>query len=198
MIAFLRGELAHAGHDAIVLDVGGVGYQVYVSARHLAELPAVGATLRVFTHLVHREDAMLLFGFPSLEERELFLLLNSVSGIGAKTAMGVLSALSVPEIVAAVVGNNPKRLSSAPGVGKKTAERIVLELREKLAEWQPARVAGSAPSRGAALTESDELTAALLALGYGDEDVASALEHVHAAKDPEDALRQALTYLSGY
>ena len=99
MIASLRGLVQHLFKDNVVVDVNGVGYQVFLSQRHLAELPGLGEQVQLYTHLVHREDAMLLFGFPSLEERELFLLLNSVSGIGAKTALGVLSALSVPDVV---------------------------------------------------------------------------------------------------
>lgn len=199
MIASVRGEVLHLGKDNVVVDVNGVGYQVYVSQRHLAELPAIGAAVRVWTHLVHREDAMLLFGFPSLEERELFLLLNSVSGIGAKTALGVLSALSVPDVVTAVVGNSPARLAKAPGVGKKTAERIVLELREKLQEWQPHRATSAAARRAAGpASEPDEVEAALLALGYAEDEIDEAMAAVGAGADVEDTLRRTLAHLSGF
>lgn len=201
MIAFLRGELAHIGKDSIVVDVNGVGYQVMVSARHLDELPRLGETVRVFTHLVHREDAMLLFGFAALDERELFLLLTSVSGIGAKTALGVLSALSVSEVVTAVVGDNPRRLAQAPGVGKKTAERIVLELREKLREWQPTRPtegrAARRPAAEAAGGTVDEAELALLALGYDEDEIADVLDRVGSSGDVEETLRRALEALSG-
>lgn len=204
MIASLRGELIHAGKDAMVLDVGGVGYHVQLSQRHLATLPELGATVRVFTHLVHREDAMLLYGFQSQDERELFLLLNGVSGIGAKTALGVLSALSVPEVVAAVVGSEPRRLATAPGVGKKTAERIVLELREKLQEWHhdPARQEKGETRgtrlQGQATGSADDAELALLALGYGDAEVAEALERAGAGSGVEDRLRRALAHLSRF
>lgn len=199
MIASLRGELAHVGKDTAVVDVHGVGYQVLLSQRHLAELPELGSEVRLHTHLVHREDAMLLIGFPSLEERELFLLLNSVSGVGAKTALGVLSALSVPEVVAAVVGDDPKRLARAPGVGKKTAERIVLELREKLQEWQPQREAG-APTRRSSVPSAaaDETELALYALGYAEDEVAEALDAVGRGGNVEDTLRKALAHLSRF
>jgi holliday junction DNA helicase RuvA len=199
MIASLRGEVQHLGKDSVVLDVGGVGYQVYLSQRHLAEMPDIGEPARLFTHLVHREDAMLLFGFPSLDERELFLLLNSVSGIGAKTALGVLSVLSVSDVVTAVVGNAPARLAKAPGVGKKTAERIVLELREKLQEWQPARHAAT-PARRAAgpADEPDEVESALLALGYAEDEIEEAMAAVGPSADVEDTLRRALSHLSGF
>ena len=200
MIASLRGELMHMSKDAVIIEVGGVGYQVGLSKRHLAELPGVGHEVRLFTHLVHREDAMLLFGFPSLEERELFLLLNSVSGIGAKTALGVLSVLSVSDVVTAVVGNHPTRLAKAPGVGKKTAERIVLELREKLQEWQPHRAAGKTASRTAvsAAGEPGEVEAALSALGYAEDEIDEVLSTVGVGPDVEDTLRRALAHLSGF
>lgn len=200
MIASLQGSVLHLGKDYVVVDVNGVGYQVGVSQRHLAELPGEGETVRIWTHLVHREDAMLLYGFPSLEERELFLLLNSVSGIGAKTALGVLSALSVPDVVTAVVGNAPARLAKAPGVGKKTAERIVLELREKLQEWQPTRTAGAGAARRAVgvAAEPSEVESALLALGYDEEEIEEALGTVGAGGDVEETLRRALAHLSGF
>jgi Holliday junction DNA helicase RuvA len=199
MIASVRGEVAHLGKDNVVVDVNGVGYQVYVSQRHLSELPNVGEAVKIFTHLVHREDAMLLFGFASLDERELFLLLNSVSGIGAKTALGVLSALSVSDVVTAVVGNAPARLAKAPGVGKKTAERIVLALREKLQEWQPVRSATPSARRAAVMAnEPDEVEAALLALGYAEDEIAEALEAVGPSADVEDPLRRTLAHLSGF
>lgn len=200
MIAMLRGLVAHLGKDWAIIDVHGVGYQVQLSLRHLDALPGLGGEVTIFTHLVHREDAMLLVGFPSLEERELFLLLNGVSGIGAKTALAILSAMDVPDVVTAVVGQNPARLAKAPGVGKKTAERIVLELREKLQEWQPRRE-GVAPSprRGApAAAEADETELALLALGYDEDEIAEALARVAPGGDVEETLRRALAYLSQY
>jgi Holliday junction DNA helicase RuvA len=201
MISYLNGELAHVSKDSVVIDVGGVGYQVMVSQRHLDELPGVGEPLRIFTHLVHREDAMLLFGFPAHDERELFLLLTSVSGIGAKTAMGVLSALSVSEIVTSVVTDNPRRLSQAPGVGKKTAERIVLELREKLQEWQPSRTTESRrarrPAQEAEVGPWQEAELALLALGYDEDEIVDVLHKVGAGADVEETLRRALESLSG-
>jgi Holliday junction DNA helicase RuvA len=199
MIASLRGSVQHLFKDNVVVDVNGVGYQVFLSQRHLAELPGLGEEAQLYTHLVHREDAMLLFGFPSLEERELFLLLNSVSGIGAKTALGVLSALSVPDVVTAVVGNSPARLAKAPGVGKKTAERIVLELREKLQEWQPSR-GNATPARRAVGVANDpgEVESALLALGYAEDEIDEALDAVGQGTDVEDTLRRALAHLSGF
>jgi Holliday junction DNA helicase RuvA len=201
MIASLRGELAHVGKDAVVVDVNGVGYQVLLSQRHLAELPELGGTVRLHTHLVHREDAMILIGFPSLEERELFLLLTGVSGVGAKTALGLLSALTVPEVVGSVVGNDPRALARAPGVGKKTAERIVLELREKLREGQPSREAAPTGARRAVAlpsAEASETELALYALGYGEDEVDEALKAVGTGPSVEETIRRALAHLSRF
>lgn len=202
MIASLRGSLLHAGKDAAIVDVGGVGYQVLLSARHLAALPALGEPVLVHTHLVVREDALILVGFPSPDERELFLLLHGVSGVGAKTAMGVLSALSVPEVVAAVVAQDPRLLAKAPGVGKKTAERIILELREKLAAWRPALdglpVAAGRRLPAAPGSPSDEALLALLALGYGEEEAAEAIATAPAGAGVEETIRGALAQLSRF
>ena len=204
MIASLSGVLAHVGKDSAVVDVAGVGYHVLISARHGAALPPIGDAVRVFTHLLVREDALVLVAFPSVEERELFLLLHGVSGVGAKTALGVLSALTVPEVVAAVVGQEPRRLAQAPGVGKKTAERIILELREKLDAWRPTgeplRSRGLT-ARGGAGTEpgtEQEALLALLALGYGEDEAADALAEVPPGGSVETMLRTALASLSRF
>ena len=199
MIASLRGTLAHAGKDAVIVEVHGVGYQVLLSKRHLGEMPAEGQEVYLHTHLVHREDAMLLIGFATLEERELFLLLNAVSGIGAKTALAVLSELAVADVVAAVVGDDPRSLARAPGVGKKTAERIVLELREKLQEWQPHREpTRTGPRRVTPAAQADETALALYALGYHEAEVDDALRAVGAGGSVEETLRKALAFLSKF
>lgn len=200
MIALLRGTLAHAGKDLAIIEVGGVGYQALLSQRHLAELPAIGGEVLIHTHMIVREDAIFLVGFPSPEERELFHLLHGVSGVGAKTALGVLSALTVPEVVTAVVGNEPKRLAKAPGVGKKTAERIVLELREKLEEWRPEGGTTAAARRpmvgpGAAVGEAE---LALLALGYGEDEASDAIAQAPRGGSVEDTIRSALGFLSRF
>jgi Holliday junction DNA helicase RuvA len=205
MIASLSGVLAQVGKDSAVVEVAGVGYHVLISARHGATLPPIGDAVRVFTHLLVREDALVLVGFPSVEERELFLLLHGVSGVGAKTALGVLSALTVPEVVAAVVGQEPRRLAQAPGVGKKTAERIILELREKLDAWRPAgepvRTRGLVSRGGAAGAEpgpEQEALLALMALGYGEAEAADALAEVPSGGSVETMLRTALASLSRF
>ncbi|MEB3328262.1 MAG: Holliday junction branch migration protein RuvA [Candidatus Sericytochromatia bacterium] len=202
MIASLRGALLHVGKDAAIVDVAGVGYQVLLSGRHLGALPPLGEPVLVHTHLVVREDALTLVGFPSPEERELFLLLHGVSGVGAKTALGVLSALTVPEVVAAVVAQDPRALARAPGVGKKTAERIILELREKLAAWRPVADGGSlgGPRRAAGGLDgpTDEALLALLALGYSEEEAREALAAAPSEAPVEETIRAALAHLSRF
>jgi Holliday junction DNA helicase RuvA len=201
MIASLRGTLLHAGKDAAIVDVGGVGYQVLLSARHLGALPPLGEPVLVHTHLVVREDALTLVGFPSPEERELFLLLHGVSGVGAKTALGVLSALTVSEVVAAVVAQDPRALARAPGVGKKTAERIILELREKLAAWRPVADGPSGGTRrlvGGAPGPMDEAVLALLALGYGEDEAVEAIAAASPGGSVEETIRTALAHLSRF
>jgi Holliday junction DNA helicase RuvA len=204
MIASLVGVLLHVGKDSAVVEVAGVGYQVLISSRHVAVLPGIGSEVRVFTHLLVREDALVLVAFPSVEERELFLMLHGVSGVGAKTALGVLSALTVPQVVAAVVGQEPRRLAQAPGVGKKTAERIILELREKLDVWRPSELGNaSLDSQSAHRNRADdgprqEALLALLALGYGESEASDALEQISAGESMENTLRMALAQLSRF
>lgn len=178
MIAFLTGKLALLGRETVVVDVQGVGYEARISERtrqNLQEL-ALGDAMTLTTHLIVREDGMELFGFANPQEKELFLLLTKVSSVGPRTALNVFSALSLTEIIRAIVGNQPKVLSSAPGIGAKTAQRIILELREKLGKLQlalPASPATEAPGLPADWLEELELT--LLALGYAPEEIQQAL-----------------------
>ncbi|MBO9540943.1 Holliday junction branch migration protein RuvA [bacterium] len=201
MIIRLKGELAHAGLDYAILDVGGVGYQVFLSARVLSRLPAIGQPFTCFTHLVHREDAMLLYGFASLEERELFLMLTSVSGVGTKTGLGILSAMDAPEVVSAIAMGDAKRLAKAPGVGKKTAERIILDLKEKLTAKRSAyRDMAPLPGGASYAPVADafaEAELALLSLGFDPDEIAGTLSRIPAGTSVEEAIRQAIQALSG-
>ncbi|HEZ3819501.1 TPA: Holliday junction branch migration protein RuvA, partial [Neisseria meningitidis] len=132
MISRLTGKLVEKNPPQIVIDVNGVGYEADVSMQTFYNLPPVGESVQLFTQLIIREDAHLLFGFATAEERKTFRQLIKVGGIGAKTALGILSAMTADELARAVAEEDVKRLSSAPGIGKKTAERMVLELRGKL------------------------------------------------------------------
>lgn len=133
MIALISGKVAARRVDHVVVDCGGVGYRLAVSAETLRHVPAVGLQTTLHTHLVVRDDALQLYGFATEEERELFLLLLGVQAVGPKVALAVLSGGSPRDLLRAVAAGDTARLQSAPGVGKRTAERIVVELREKVA-----------------------------------------------------------------
>ena len=138
MIALLSGEVAVRRGDHVVLLCGGVGYRVAVSSETLAKVPAAGTACTLHTHLIMRDDAIQLFGFAAEEERDLFLALIGVQGVGPKVALAVLSGGPSRELVGAVINGDTARLQAVPGIGKRTAERIVVELREKLAPVAPA------------------------------------------------------------
>jgi Holliday junction DNA helicase RuvA len=198
VIISLKGSLAHLGNDYAILDVHGVGYQVFLSARQLRDLPPEGQSVTLYTYLAHREDAMLLYGFPSLEERELFLMLTSVSGVGTKTALGILSAMSASDVVTAIATADTKRLAKAPGIGKKTAERLILELKEKLTAKRTAFREGlGAPLPASSLsTELQEAELALLSLGYDPDEITTALARIAPGTSIEEAIRAAIERLS--
>ena len=169
MIAFLSGKILEKHANSVTVDVGGVGYEVTIPLSTFYELGEAGAEvgLRIYTHV--REDQISLFGFRTAREKELFLLLISVSGIGPKSAVTALSGMSAEEIIAAICQKNLARLSSIPGVGKKTAERIVIELRDKALKLSGTSEEGAAVSGSSdAVTDEvfDDALSALVNLGY--------------------------------
>lgn len=133
MIASVSGKILHKGIDHVVVEAAGVGYRLSVSSNTLEKVPAVGSVMTLHSELVVREDAMQLYGFATVEERELFTLLTSVSGVGPKVALAVLSGMGVPEIETALAGGDAARFQAVPGIGKRTAERLVVELKDKVA-----------------------------------------------------------------
>ena len=190
MIGRLTGTLSEKRPPTVVVDVQGIGYEVDVPMSTFFLLPATGSSVVLHTHLVVREDAHLLFGFATEEERRVFRQLLKISGVGARTALSLLSGMSVSELYLAVSSQDGARLTRIPGIGKKTAERLLLELRDKLAPAGPAPVAGSpAAARGDALN-------ALIALGYSEKEAGVALAKVPAETPVQDAIRQALKLLS--
>ncbi|MEQ1880474.1 MAG: Holliday junction branch migration protein RuvA [Burkholderiales bacterium] len=190
MIGRLRGELVDKRPPTIIVDAGGVGYEVNVPMSTFYLLPATGNVVSLLTHLIVREDAHLLFGFGTDEERQVFRQLLKISGIGARTALSVLSGLSVAELYQAVASQDGAGLTKIPGIGKKTAERLLLELRDKLSS-------GALPPAASSKTaaKSDALNA-LLALGYSDKEAAKALESIASEASVQDAIRQALKLLA--
>ena len=170
MIGFLSGKLVEKEANSVLVDVGGVGYEVTIPLSTFYELGDVGSEvqLRIFTHV--REDALQLFGFKTAREKDLYLKLISVQGIGAKSGITMLSGMSADEIVGAIRTDNIARLTSIPGVGKKTAERMVIELRDKVGEMAAAAGAGAQVSAGSALGSDEAFDDALSALvNLGDQ-----------------------------
>jgi holliday junction DNA helicase RuvA len=196
MITFLDGKLITALPTQAVVDVGGVGYEVFIPLSSYDKLPAAGQGIRILTHLHVREDAQILYGFMTAAERDLFrLLVNNVSGVGPKLALAVLSGMSVNNFKAAVVNSDVASLSKISGLGKKTAERIILELKDKLgvaAAWEAAS-AMHAPTPEQ--EQANEAVLALIALGYKQIDAHKTLRELQEkgeAKPAEELVKLAL------
>jgi len=196
MITFLDGKLVSALPTQATVDVNGVGYEVFIPLSSYDKLPTVGQPIRILTHLAVREDAHILYGFMTVPERDLFrLLVNNVSGIGPKLALAVLSGMSVSNFKTAVVNSDIAAISKISGLGKKTAERIVLELKDKLgvaAAWEAA-TAAYAPTPEQ--EQANEAVLALIALGYKLVDAHKAVRDLQTqgqAKSAEELVKLAL------
>ncbi len=188
MIAMVSGAVAVRRADHVVVDCGGVGYRLAVSSETLRHVPAVGKQVLLHSHLVVREDALALYGFATEEERELFLMLIAVQSVGPKVALAVLSGGAPRELLAAVAAGDTARLQAAPGVGKRTAERIIVELREKVG------ATAAAPTALTAIRSQDPRGLArdgLLGLGYTPLEVDELLDGAEGDR-PEDLIAHAL------
>jgi len=193
MIATLHGKLQSIGNDCAIIDVGGIGFQVYMPTSTLSTLGSIGKEVRLHTHLHVREDNATLYGFGSADELSLFHSLISVSGLGPKTAMSMLSAMEADKLAMAIASGNAELLMTIPGIGKKTAHRLILELKDKIgAGWVTTPAAQIAQ-------ENTDVVAALTALGY------SAVEATRAAGtlppdrklSLEEKIKLALQYFGG-
>ena len=193
MIGFLRGKLVLKKPPSLVIDVQGVGYEIDAPMSTFYALPEVGADVLLYTHLAIREDAHSLFGFISESERVLFRTLIKVNGVGAKLALGILSGLSAEEFHRAVEYQDTARLVRLPGVGKKTAERLIIELRDRLPELGSVTIEGSGTLTVPEASPSEDAAAALVALGFRPQDAALMVRKVSAeGKTSEDIIRLAL------
>ena len=195
MIAFLTGKLAEKTPSVVLLDVNGVGYEVFISLTTYDRLPATGSECRLFIHHHIREDAQLLFGFAQKEERSMFESLLNVNGVGPKSALSVLSGLTVGELSMAIADNNVKRISAVHGIGKKTAERIVIELRDKINPIE-ALAAQSGPADNPQNAVIRDTLLALESLGFPQDQarkmVQSACAGITGTTDSQTLLRRAL------
>lgn len=190
MIARLNGLLIEKTPPLIVLDCGGVGYEVEVPMSTFYNLPEVGIQVTLLTHMVVREDAQLLYGFGSLQEKDTFRLLLKVNGIGAKSALSILSGASIDELVAAVASQEVDVLTRIPGVGKKTAERLLLELKDKFDAGSLSAIKGQAKSA------TQDVLNALLALGYNEREASASVKLLEKDITVSDGIKQALKALA--
>ena len=197
MISYIRGELAAVQEQKAIVEAGGIGYGIYMSQQTLSMLPAVGEEVKIHTYLNVREDAMQLYGFLTGEDLQVFRLLIGVSGIGPKAGLNILSCLSPDELRFAVLAGDVKTISSAPGIGKKTAEKLILELNIEDVLEQAAH--GSEQSKEIEATDTGmqaEAVQALTALGYGSAESLRAVKKVSVdCASVEDLLREALKNL---
>ena len=203
MYAFIEGEVCEKLNGSLVLLASGVGWQLSCSNNTLQAAPPLGEKMRCYTSLSVREDAMELFGFATREEKEMFLQLTSVSGIGPKTALGVLGSMPLRDLNLAILLGDVSALSRAPGIGKKTAQRIALELKDKISQADvsasavPAAAGASSPALSPdAVTEAIE---ALIALGYSSTEARNAISQIRDQTDkPEELIRLALRAMAGF
>jgi holliday junction DNA helicase RuvA len=184
MIGRLHGKLLTKAPPQVLIEVGGVGYEVDVPMSTFYNLPAAGETVTLFTHLAVREDAHVLYGFATLEERGVFRQLIRISGVGARTALAVLSGLSVGDLAQAVALQEAQTLTKIPGIGKKTAERLLLELKGKLADAKPTA------------TGSGDVLNALIGLGYSDKEALAAVKSLPHGIGVAEGIRAALKALA--
>lgn len=213
MIGYLRGAIAackiadssrkNSSSYWLTLDVQGIGYDIQITASTANKLPLVGEQMQIFTHLIVREDQMVLFGFATLAERELFRQLISVSGIGTQVGLALLNSLGIQDLVKAIVSGNTRILSLTPGVGTKTAERLALELKTKLADGRLALVGTtSLVGNVVSVAVQEELEMTLLALGYTPTEISNSLNAIAGlpilskTQDVEAWIKEAIAWLS--
>lgn len=200
MFALIAGKLAHKSATEVIVDVGGIGYQVYIPLSTFYELPETGDPVSFHIHTHVKEDAIQLFGFRSREEKSIFQLMIQVSGIGPKLAINVLSGISAPELTRAVSDGDLARLVTIPGIGKKTAERMIVELRDKFSKLVKEGMAGPARTEIPDDILMNDALSALENLGYKQPVAKKALDQVRGSLDGdltiEELLKQALKFLA--
>lgn len=202
MISYIRGELVALEEDKVIVDVGGVGYGIFMSGQAMGRLPAVGSEVKIHTYLNVKEDAMQLYGFLTRDALAVFKLLIGVSGIGPKGGLGILAQLTPDELRFAVMSKDVKAISAAPGIGKKTAEKLIVELKDKLKiedvlDHQVEAAGSSETENVNAQGMQADAVQALTALGYGSTEALQAVRKVEMDERTtvEDLLKGALKYL---
>ncbi len=201
MYAYFKGILVQKKTDSIILEVNSIGYNIFMPVGKIAILPSVGSEVCIYTYTSVREDALELYGFEKVEELDLFKKLITVSGIGPRSALGMISALTVKDIVTAIVTDDVKTLSSTPGIGKKTAERLIIDLKDKVsADFDTYDIADNTGTLNSGKLSSgqDEAVLALTALGYGQKEALKAVIEASSdceTDDPAVLIKKSLRYL---
>lgn len=201
MISYIKGELSEVEEDKIIVETNGIGYGIFMPAQAMGQLPPVGQDIKIYTYLNVREDAMQLFGFLTKDDLNVFKLVIGVSGIGPKGGLSILSKLSPDDLRFAVLANDAKAISAAPGIGKKTAEKLIIELKDKLSvEDILERNTGTSdiiPTSDYSSAVQAEAVEALTALGYGSTESMRAVKKVLITESTtvEEILKQALKYM---
>ena len=187
MISYLKGEVAEIGESSVVIEVGNIGYEVYLPLSAIATIPARGSSIKMYTYLHVREDAISLFGFLSKDDLSMFKLLITVNGIGPKGALGILSAISADDIRFAILADDAKTIAKAPGIGNKTASKMILELKDKFtlesAFTQRLDEQGHNTNNAAIVDLREEAIQALTVLGYTASDATKVVSQVEITKD---------------
>ncbi len=196
MIAWLKGELLEKQVPTLLINVNGVGYELEAPMSTFYELPSVGETATIFVHMVVREDAQLLFGFTSKQQREMFRSLIRVNGVGPKVALAVLSTLSAQELMQCMANEDVAQLCRVPGIGKKTAQRLVVEMKDRL-EKEFGEVALESSAGESHASNTRDAVDALVALGYKNADASRVVKTFDASLTSEELIRKALRSLSG-
>lgn len=204
MYAYIKGELAEKNIDHIVVEAGGIGYLIYVPAKSIDYLPDEGDQIKVYTYLYIREDAMVLYGFLTKDDLEIFKMLITVSGIGPKGGLGILSTLSADDLRFAILSGDSKTISKAPGIGAKTAQRVIIDLKDKMSleEAFEKKLDNNADGVQKTLNSSikNDAVMALSALGYSSAESLKAVSKVDITDDMdvEDVLKLALKNMSSF
>jgi holliday junction DNA helicase RuvA len=206
MISYLKGTVANIAKGSnrviLTLEVNQIGYEIQILPRVTGQLPPSGEIAQIFTHQQVKEDQIVLYGFGSATERDLFRLLTSVSGVGAQLAIALLDTLGLQDLVQAIVGGNTRILAKTPGVGAKTAERLALELKSKLSEWRQHEGLTTSVAAGVPAAIQEEVEMVLLAMGYTGAEVLQALQtlsqdgNLANKSNADDWIKEAITYLS--
>ena len=204
MIAYLKGIIAEVTPTRLVLEVNNIGYEIFISAREASELPGRGEEVKIYTYFNVREDAMQLFGFQSEDDLEMYKLLLNVNGVGPKAALGILSVLTADDVRFAVLSDDAKAIAKAPGIGMKTAKKLILELKDKFTleeAFEKKLENGASGAEPGAVVESDaktEAIQALTALGYANSDALRAVRRAEITEDmdTETILKLALKQLA--